>query len=275
MSHQGAVRETNEDRFLVAELSRLLLVQESNLPLEDEQRQFRRPQGYLLTVADGIGGQPGGEHASQLVVASLARYLLDSMPCLGGASRHSRCGITKQLRQSLGCCHTELVQFAREHPRLRELGTTLTTAVLLWPHLYVMHVGDSRCYVLRDREMHRLTTDHTLAQRLADAGDRRTEVSGNPDLKHMLSRALDATDKPPEADMYKVELNAGDTVMLCTDGLTGSVPEAQMVRLLESVATPEAACGALVEAAIGAAASDNITVVVGRVIPGGDGHEAA
>ena len=263
----GRQRKNNEDSFLTAEISRRLLVQQTNVELRDNRRKFDSFQGHLLVIADGLGGHPGGEYASEAVVSAVARHVLDSMPCLSNVGEHPNCGIADELRRALADCRANVLEFARKHPRYEGLGSTLTVALVFWPTLYVLHVGDSRCYILRNGSLDRITTDQTVAQELVDAG---TLPAANADRSRwstMLVSAVDGRSGTLESEIGDLELLAGDTIVLCTDGLTGSISEEELADTLSASESPREACESLIRAANAAGGSDNITVIVAKACP--------
>lgn len=267
LTDPGTKRPTNEDAFLTAQIGRRLLVRQTSLPLDETRVLYRALQGYLLVVADGLGGQPAGEVASEVVVSSIAAHVLGAMPCLSPAGAHSACGITHAMRQALADCHAELVQFARRHPGYSGLGTTLTMALVVWPKLYVLHVGDSRCYVYRNGTLTCLTPDQTVAQSLVDSGSLAAATARRTAWRHLLLSAVDDRPEAPEAKLYEEALLPGDVILLCTDGLTAEVPDATLARTLAEAPTAQAACEALVQAALRAGGSDNVTAIVARHHP--------
>jgi protein phosphatase len=266
-SHPGRQRESNEDRFLTAEIGRRMLVRQTTIQLAEGRRRFDALQGYLLVVADGMGGLPGGEYASELAVGAVANYVLSAMPCLRRSAVSPECGVDGELRRALQDCHTELLGFARQHPNYQGLGTTLTVALLLWPTLHVLHVGDSRCYLYRAGNLTRVTTDQNIAQDLVDSGLLTPETAAHSPWSRMLLNAVDDRPDALEPRMYEVALTAGDGIVLCTDGLTASLTETALTQILAKATTAQAACEALVQAANDAGGTDNITVVIARTAP--------
>ena len=176
----GHEREANEDAFLIATLQRTMEVHDAS---PGAHGWFKgAPVGTLLVVADGMGGQGGGAVASRTAVNAVADYLLNVMPWAkaSGANpsgrppastehtaRHSQTGVRAQLSSALVAGDAQ-VKTTGAQTNTPQMGTTLTVALVLWPALYVAHVGDTRCYLLQSGTLWRLTTDHNLAQRLAD-----------------------------------------------------------------------------------------------------------
>jgi protein phosphatase len=143
------------------------------------------------------------------------------------------------------------------------MGTTLTLACSSADELFIGHVGDSRAYVLRGGNLIRLTRDHTHAQELADAGLIPQENVARHRLRHVLSRALGPRGSDIEVDVTRLRLLDGDQLLVCTDGLTGMVPD-EAITPLVGKGTAQEACQALIDAAIAAGGKDNVTVVLAR-----------
>jgi PPM family protein phosphatase len=162
---------------------------------------------------------------------------------------------------------------AAADPDRSRMGTTLTLAYLLWPRLYIIHVGDSRCYLLRGGRLDRVTRDHTVAQRMVDEGLMPAGQAETSRWSHVLWSCISGRPRDVEADVYKATLEPADTFLLCTDGLTKHVPDAALTEFLVRAETDGAAATArrLVDAANAAGGKDNITVVVAHFRPVADG----
>src|SRR5262245_23057834 len=164
----GKERERNEDHFVIAELDRWLCVRQSSLIDETDSVRAGGTEAVLLAVADGIGGHVGGDMASAVVLDSLLHYTALVMPWFG-RERDAEARIGAELSAAVRNCQDRLLDVARRlELAAGQPGTTLTAAYLTGQALLVLHVGDSRCYRLRDGGLQRLTRDHTLAQEIAD-----------------------------------------------------------------------------------------------------------
>ena len=145
----GQVREVNEDQFLIADLSKSMLVHQTSLGHEDHTRLFGGSQGQLLLVADGMGGQAAGQQASAIAVQTLERYVLNAMPWFFRLQESLEDDHRDELKVALEACQRGIEAAAEASPARRGMGTTLTMAYVVWPRLYVVHVGTSRCYLFR------------------------------------------------------------------------------------------------------------------------------
>lgn len=263
------MRPANEDQFLIAELNRSLLIEQTTLPLHARTRLFGRATAKLLVVADGIGGHAHGDLASSLAVQTVTRCALITAPCLFASDESvSETVLCEQLSHALLSCQRAMDADAERRPEHRQMGTTLTMGCIVWPNLYVVHAGDSRCYLLRRGALHRLTRDHTAAQELVDAGIMTEEATSRTPFAHVLSNAIIARDdgEVVHPEVRRTELSKGDTVVLCTDGLTLHLSEGEIARIVSSARSAGEACELLVRQANEAGGRDNITVAIGRVV---------
>jgi PPM family protein phosphatase len=270
----GHVRHTNEDAYLIATLQRSIVVHDASpagrgwFPGEEA--------GTLLVVADGMGGQGGGDVASRVAVSTVSSYLLNWMPwgvAPAGQGRRdagSLPGVRDQLSSAV-VAGDQTVRSTGAKSGAPRMGTTLTMALVLGNMLYVAHVGDSRCYVLRAGQLRRLTTDHTMAQRVAEASHE--PLAPDSQLHHILWNALGATEDAPQPEIVKQTLEPSDVILICSDGLTKHVTDAEIAAVLANPAPLAERCRILVQRANAAGGTDNTTVVVARA-PGANGRAA-
>ena len=141
----GKVRDVNEDQFLIADLNKSMLVHQTSLSHDDHTRLFGGSQGQLLLVADGMGGHAAGKQASTLAVQTLSHYVLNAMRWLFQLDEPNEADLEDEFKTGQAC-QRRLEAEADAMPEKHGMGTTLTMAYVLWPRLYVVHVGDSRCY---------------------------------------------------------------------------------------------------------------------------------
>jgi len=153
---------------------------------------------------------------------------------------------------------------AEANSRLRGMGTTLTVAATLGRNLVIGHVGDSRAYLLRGTDLKQLTTDHTLAQALIDAGVANQNDPATRSMRHVLTAAIGSLGERNEPQVKRFELNNGDQLLVCTDGLHEMVEDRTIAKVLLEAQSAQAACQTLVDLALAAGGTDNITVIVAR-----------
>lgn len=232
----GRVRDHNEDGFLV----------------DDELG--------LFAVADGMGGHRGGEVASATALETL-RETFDTGRDLGDA---------------VVAANDAVFDRSTSDDAVRGMGTTLTAGVLGGDGttLVVGHVGDSRAYLLRDGQLQRVTTDHSLVEELMAAGELTEEEAERDPRRSQITRAL-GLEAGVEVDLVPVELESGDRLVFCSDGLTTMVHEEEIAKILVAEPEPETAARTLVDAANAAGGADNTTVLVVDVLDDDDIPEAA
>ena len=258
----GLVRERNDDQFLIADLKKSVIIHQTSLSYDDETHLLGGSQAQLLLVADGVGGHPGGDRASRMAVQGIVQYLLNTMHWLFRLNDGREDAFLDDLKGALTFTQEKFRQHAETVPMDQLMGTTITLAYIVWPQVYLVHVGDSRAYVFRGGEMIHLTHDQTYAQALVDAGlMQETEVRKSP-LRHVLSGLVGCNPRQlvPEVSQFKLSLH--DKLLLCTDGLTSQLTDDKIAALLAADLSSEEACGLLIEAANDAGGQDNVTVVL-------------
>jgi serine/threonine protein phosphatase PrpC len=266
LTDRGKVRRLNEDQFLIADLAKSMKVVQTSLPEEDHRRKFCTHQGKVFVVADGMGGAAGGEVASGVAVETVTDYILNTLPWFFRAQDGREQELEVELKHAIEECQRKVGKIAA-HPDLRGMGTTLTMAYLLWPKLYVVHAGDSRCYLIRGGVCHLITHDHTIAQQMVDRGVMRKEEAESSKWSNALWNCIGGGSDQITSDVYRATLQPGDTLLLCSDGLSKFVEEAAIVKTLAEQPSAEAACRSLIDAANAAGGSDNITVIIARLVP--------
>ncbi len=266
MTDVGKLRPRNEDQFLVATLSKTLEVSHSSLEIGEETRLFGNSQGRLLLVADGMGGHAAGDRASKVVISAFADYVLNMLRWYFRADPGRDAELTVDLRDAVLRCQSSIRSEISEHPEEQGMGATLTLAYVIWPRMFVVQVGDSRCYLLRKGQLKQLTRDHTMAQLFSDESgtdpERIAETLPKSQWHHVLWNAVGGSDDEPQPDIFRVNLEFEDRVLLCTDGLSNHVTDEGLSRRLQQDQPAIEICRQLIEDANDAGGSDNITVIV-------------
>jgi protein phosphatase len=259
-SHVGKVRRENEDQHFAATLHKTLKVWSSSLA-EDRLAPVNEPIMALMMVADGVGGRAGGRRASATALEAVSSYIAGAVGAywsLGSGTEHT---FLQHLERAVEQCHAAVRSEAKRSSDLQGMSTTLTMATVVWPRLYIVQVGDSRCYRLRGGQLQLLTTDQTLAQALLDHGVPPEGIDVNR-LRHILSSAI-GSDMTPVTTTFDLEWE--DIVLLCTDGLTSHLADEDIRDVLVNAPSAKRACRALVSQALDRGGSDNVTVVVARL----------
>jgi serine/threonine protein phosphatase PrpC len=240
LSDVGCQRENNEDRYAYWE------------PASEEQFQQK---GRLAIVADGMGGYEGGQEASRIAV----EVIEDVYGNTQGSDPQAL------LIAGFHLAHHRIQEYAAEHPDLLGMGTTCTAIAMLGHLLYYAHVGDSRLYLVRDSKISRLTRDHSYVGRLIENGMISPEEAESHPQRHILTAAMGAGAViAPDAPEQPIQLEPGDVLVLCTDGLWSLLSESEIIRTVKD-SPPSDACRDLVEMAKQHGGPDNITVQVVRV----------
>jgi len=262
LTDPGRVRAVNEDQFLIAALLKALQVERTSLPQPKIQHSSNR--SYLFVVADGMGGHAGGEQASALAIHSVESFILETFKWFAQFKAREEDQVLGDFQRALGQANARILAEAAERPELGGMGTTLTLAYSLNDVLFVAHVGDSRCYLSRNRALYRLTSDHTLLEDMVRQGTLSAEEATNHRWRHVITNVVGGNDPQVKVELHKLHLETGDVVLLCSDGLTGMLPEQEIGRALQAEADPEQTCRLLVDRANQAGGRDNITVVVAQ-----------
>ncbi|MFD4855979.1 PP2C family protein-serine/threonine phosphatase [Streptomyces atratus] len=228
-SHKGMIREGNEDSG------------------------YAGPR--LLAIADGMGGQAAGEVASSEVISALVQ-LDDDVP---GSD------ILTSLGTAVQRANDQLRMMVEEDPQLEGMGTTLTALLWTGQRLGLVHVGDSRAYLLRDGVLTQITQDHTWVQRLVDEGRITEEEATTHPQRALLMRALGSGDHV-EPDLSIREVRVGDRYLICSDGLSGVVSHQTMEETLASYQGPQETIQELIQLALRGGGPDNITCIVADVL---------
>jgi len=250
----GMRRKNNEDQFLIADLNRSIVVLDTTLSVEQQTIMLGSTEGKLVVIADGAGGHAKGERASELAVHTITHYVLNTMAWFFKLDQRLERDLVDELQKGLERCHQTLAQDAQSHPENRAMATTLTMAYILFPRIYILHVGDSRSYIQRGGSIYQITHDHTYADNLSDS-----RFAG------VLWNALVAdSSKQVRPEVHKTMLQFDDTLLLCTDGLNKHVTDEQISKVLDEGTTAEEAAQKLVDMANEDGGTDNTTVVVAR-----------
>jgi PPM family protein phosphatase len=248
----GRTRDHNEDTFLVADLST------GNASLHPHVRRHEvGPRGSLFMVADGMGGAAAGELASAMAADLIYRHLATVWAADEDASPER---FAFRMKEAVELANRQIYGYAREHPEVRGMGTTVTAAGLNGPDLYLAQIGDSRAYLVRNGEAIQLTKDQSLMQRLVDAGELTEEEAEQSERRNIILQAL-GPDPRVKVDLTHQSLRRGDTLIICSDGLSGLVRREEFAGIVRQ--HPELAdlCSALIDLANDRGGPDNITVV--------------
>jgi len=273
-SQRGASRPVNEDHYMIIQLDRRQQTLMTSLPETSMAKHFEE-HGYAMVVADGLSSNGHGETASRMALTTLAQLALyfgkwnlrvDDIiahEILARAERFYR--------------HIDAAMMSeRESDPSVKLQTTLTAVFGAGRDLFFAHVGHSRAYLLRKRELMALTRDHTIATRQQSNTVMAPLMDVNStarDLKHVLTETIGmGGPRGPAIDLERFQIDDGDIVLVCTNGLTDVVPESEIATALASDRSPDETSALLVNLAVAAGSEDDTTVLVARYrVPEGVG----
>jgi len=256
----GRSREHNEDSFLVADLS------SGRIALDERLAEHRLGgHGTIFMVADGLGGAASGEIASKMAVDVVLTELRKRWVATDGTDPVA---FAAALKGATETANARIHAYAVQHPEHRGMGTTATIAGLLGETLYVVQIGDSRAYLLRDGVLQQITKDQSLMQRLVEAGEITIEEAEQSERRNIILQAL-GPEAAVKIDLTHQPIRRGDALVLCTDGLSGLITRDDMARIATEEPDLRTACDMLVDMANENGGPDNITVIIARFVGGG------
>ena len=264
VTHAGKVRKDNQDHFVLCHLRKQLVLRLSSIPDAAGLMGESERLASLAMVADGVGGAAQGETASRMALQAVTRYVTHASRCYFGAMEDNDQALHDALQEGARHCHAELIRLGEEDPDFRGMATTLTLYLGVWPRAYLLQVGDSRCYLLRDGELRQITRDQTMAQEMVDLGVMKAEDAAETRLAHTLTSSIGGHETHPKVTRF--DMTWGNVLLLCSDGLTRHVNDERIRDVLRKMTSAKQACETLLREALDDGGSDNITVVVGRAV---------
>jgi len=227
----------------------------------NEDKCFADPSGKFFLVADGMGGQSAGEKASELAIDLISERLGKIDFSIADSD-----AVITAIDEAVSHANMEIMALGELDPSYHNMGTTIVFVVAAGRELYCGGVGDSRVYHLRKSGLEQLTTDHSLTQALLDAGTISEEEATTHRYKNVLYRYLGTKEGSNGTSPRRLEPQAGDRLMVCSDGVTDGVTEAEIARIISDVDDPQEAAEQLVQAAEAGGSKDNITCIVLHVV---------
>jgi protein phosphatase len=261
LTDPGKVRPANEDHFAIAMLRKAVELRQCSITASQVTERYSSREAMVFVVADGVGGQPGGAFASETAITTLVEYLSQAAGCYHNLDATREHEFLAQLESSVQSAHQRL---GGDEGKGHGPATTLTMATLVWPRAYIVHVGDSRAFYLRRGRLRQLTRDQSMGEFMVESGAWTEEQARRARTSGVLVSALGAAEMTPSLGL--VDLTPGDTLLLCTDGLTKHVSDETIADVLGKAESAEAACRALVDAALADGGTDNVTAVVARMV---------
>jgi len=269
LTHRGKVRSDNQDHFFVGSLAGGVLAEQASITEASGEMIHLRRLATLAVVADGVGGTAGGEEAARRAVGDLVASVSTFFQDAELREKDDPDVFSRLLHEAALAVHESLLVKAQETGGERRFATTLTLFLGLWPHAYLLQVGDSRCYVCRNGDLTQISRDQTLAEELVDQGVLSRTKAEKSRWANVLSSAVGGGQSEPV--VTRVVRDWGTVVLLCSDGLTKHVSDARIQDRLTSMTSSREVAELLLQDALEAGGTDNITIIVGRTLPPGSG----
>ena len=264
LTHQGLVRKRNEDHFFTGSLSSGVMVDCTSIPSDADQILELERFASLAMVADGVGSTGGGEEAARIAVQAIRQHVARGFREAYAAETTDSEAFDRLLSDAALACHEKLLERAKADPEHTRYATTLTLFLGLWPHAYLLQVGDSRCYMYRDNELIQISRDQTMAQELVDQGILTRSDADNSRWAHVLSSAIGGQQTAPVVTRFRQSWRS--VGLLCSDGLTKHVSDDQIRERLSTMTSAKQVCEDLLQDALDGGGTDNITIIVGRAL---------
>jgi serine/threonine protein phosphatase PrpC len=264
LTHPGKVRTENQDHFLVGSLRGRLNVRMSSLPPSHMLPIEEERVASFMMVADGVGGGQKGEEASRMALEEVARYISDGARCYYRAD-DSDGDFARALEQAAKKCHKAIRERGAEDPATTGMATTLTLLIAVWPWSYVLQVGDSRYYRYSDGVLSQMSRDQTVAQALVDQGLITQELAPHSPLANVLASSIGGPQTAPVVS--RIPMDWESIHLLASDGLTKHVSDKRIAQRLGAMQSAQQVCEDLLQDALDAGGTDNITIIVGRAVP--------
>jgi len=265
LTHPGLVREENQDHFLLCTVHPQVVVHGTSLSTPEGLELRGQRLATIMLVADGVGGSAAGSEASRLATEAVTQYFASTLRCYHTAGTSNEGEFKESLRSAAIDAHNTVRAEAQHRGESRDMATTLSLAFFVWPWLYVLQVGDSRCYFYQDGALRQVTRDQTLAQEMIDRGVLTPERAHASPLNHVLSSAIGSSEALPEITRVDIS-KRGCVTLVCSDGLTKHVTDEEIAQHLGAMTSAKQVCESLLQVALDRGGSDNITLVVGRAL---------
>ncbi len=265
LTHTGLVRSQNQDHFLISSLRREIAVHYTSLPPTEAKSTSDR-MAFLAVVADGVGSSVMGGEASRQAVEGILHYVSACSKCFYRLEEGDLEDLHAALADAAMRVHADIARERAEGPPdARGMATTLTLWLGVWPYAYLLQVGDSRCYIMRGGVFTQISRDQTIVQDLVDAGVLTRSQALRSPLSNVLSSAIGGEEAMPVITRF--EQSWDQVGLLCSDGLTKHVSDEKIAERLRMMTSAKQVCEQLLQDALDGGGSDNITIVVGRLVP--------
>lgn len=265
LTHPGKVRKENQDHFFQGALTRHgVAVERTSVELDEEPFGTER-LASLGIIADGVGSRRGGGEAARRAVEGLVSSVSTFFHEAADQEPEDPEVFSRLLQDAALAVHEDLLRKAAREGGERRFATTLTLFLGLWPHAYLLQVGDSRGYVFRDGVLTQVSRDQTVAQELIDSGVMSRTMAERTRWADVLSSAVGGKEAAPV--VTRVVRDWGTVILLCSDGLTKHVSDERIAARLGAMTSARQVAEQLLEDALEDGGTDNITIIVGRTLP--------
>ncbi|HEY0242420.1 MAG TPA: protein phosphatase 2C domain-containing protein [Gemmatimonadaceae bacterium] len=264
LTHPGLVRANNEDHFLICALKKKVEVYHTSLP-DPSVLGFSQRVAMMALVADGVGGAKAGEEASRITLEHVTRYVTEALECYYTSDPEDDSQFITELEEAALKVHSEIAVEAATDSSRRGMATTLTLWLGVWPNAYLLQVGDSRCYSLRDGQLIQISRDQTMAEEFVKQGVFSREDAAFKRWANVLSSAIGGPQAAPSVNQGPQSW--GSIGMMCSDGLTRHVSDERIKEVLSTLTSAKQGCETLLQDALDGGGEDNITVLIGRSVP--------
>jgi protein phosphatase len=265
ITHKGKVRADNQDQFLISTVHPQILVHNTSIPNPERLPLRGTRLGTVLILADGVGGAAAGSEASRIATEAVTTYVSSTLRSYHAAGSTFETELLDQMKSAALEAHATVKAESAKRTDNRHMATTLTACIIVWPWAYVVQVGDSRAYFY-DKDLVLLTRDQTIAQALVDQGIMPAERLDHSPLKHVLSSAIGADSALPVVTKFDIT-NRGACILMCSDGLTKHVKDAELADYLRNMKNSEQLARDLLQLALDRGGTDNITIIAARALP--------
>jgi protein phosphatase len=263
VTHPGRVRTENQDHFLISTVHPQVVIHSTSLPNTESLPLRGTRLATVMVLADGVGGAAAGSEAAQLATEAVTKYVSSTLRSYHAAGTITDKEFLVSLEEAALEAHNAVRAKAAERPDHRQMATTLTVCIAVWPWAYVVQVGDSRCYFFSQGKLQQLTHDQTIGQSLVDQGALPPERLEKSPLKHVLSSAIGAAEALPEVTRFDIS-ERGALILLCSDGLTKHVSDEEISNAIKNMKSSEQVANDLLKMALDRGGSDNITLIAAR-----------
>jgi serine/threonine protein phosphatase PrpC len=265
-THRGHVRRENQDHFLIATVHPQVVIHGTSLP-DSEKLPLRGTRlASVFVLADGVGGAAAGSEAARVATEAVTKYVASTLRSYHAAGSSAEGELLDALKAAAFEAHAAVLAESAKRADHARMATTLTVAIVVYPHAYVVQVGDSRAYFFSQGKLRLLTRDQTVAQSLVDQGLMSEERMQASPFKHVLASAIGSEEALPVVTRFDISIR-GSLILMCSDGLTKHVSDKEIADSIRDMKSSEQCATDLLELALERGGTDNITIIAARALP--------